>query len=46
MDELAERLVSNVITTGGHGNQEVAVARVLSAPGIEVQSSVWGSFLK
>ncbi|KAF8551747.1 hypothetical protein OG21DRAFT_1605114 [Imleria badia] len=32
MDELVERLASNVIAGGGQGNGEIAVARVLSAP--------------
>ncbi|KAH0834818.1 hypothetical protein J3R83DRAFT_10427 [Lanmaoa asiatica] len=35
MDELAERLVSNVIAVGGQGNEEVEVARVLSTPGVK-----------
>ena len=45
MDELVERLVSNVIAASGQGNEEVAVARVLSAPGMDAQLSVFGSLL-
>lgn len=40
MDELVERLVSNVIAMGGKENEKVAVARVLSASGMEALSSV------
>jgi len=45
MDETVEHLVSNVIAGGGQRNEEVAVSRVLSSPGMEVRSSVFGSFL-
>lgn len=44
MDELIERLVSNVIAVDDQGNEEVAVARVLSNPGMEAQSSVLAFF--
>lgn len=37
MDELVERLVSNTITTGTQGNEEIAVTRVLGTPGIQPQ---------
>lgn len=37
MDGLVERLVNNVIAGGGRGNEEMAISRVLSAPGMEAQ---------
>jgi len=46
MDEIAEHLVSNVIAGGSQRNEEVAVSRVLSSPGMKARSSVFGSFLK
>lgn len=46
MDELLERLVCNVIAVGSQKNEEVTAARVLSAPGKEVQLSISGSILK
>lgn len=46
MDELVERLVSNAITMGTQGNEEILVARVLGTPGTEHKSSILGLRLK